>query len=108
MGPLHLPEPAQPNSRLSSLGWCTVFEQRSRPKTSFESGYGWKLGDIQLQGDLPSVKMASNGAETGPAALTALIEIPQVRSLKVPTCGRGQCIGWRVPVVARRRVSVAA
>jgi hypothetical protein len=40
--------------------------------------------------------------------VTALIEIPQVRSLKVPTCGRGQCIGWRVPVVARRRVSVAA
>jgi hypothetical protein len=33
-----------------------------------ESGYGWKLGDVQRQGELLSVQMASNGAMTGPAA----------------------------------------
>ena len=40
--------------------------------------------------------------------MIALIEIPQVCSLKFLTCEPGQCSGWRVPVVARRRVSAAA
>ena len=39
--------------------------------------------------------------------LTALIENPQGCSSNFPTCGRGQCSGWRVPVVARRRASAA-
>ena len=47
---------------------------------------------------------------TGVLALVviALIEIPQACSLKFLTCEPGQCSGWRVPVVARRRVSAAA
>ena len=29
------------------------------------SGYGWKLGDVQREDELLSVKMASNGAISG-------------------------------------------
>jgi len=46
--------------------------------------------------------------ESGVPTMIALIEIPQVCSLKFLTCEPGQCSGWRVPVVARRRVSAAA
>jgi serine/threonine protein kinase len=37
-------------------------------KAGPESGYGWKLGDVQLRGELLTVSMASNGAITGPTA----------------------------------------
>jgi serine/threonine protein kinase, bacterial len=37
-------------------------------KAGPESGYGWKLGDVQVHGELLTVSMASNGAMTGPTA----------------------------------------
>ncbi|WP_445161440.1 serine/threonine-protein kinase PknH/PknJ [Mycobacterium sp. Dal123C01] len=48
--------------------WRTCASSGVDQKTSFESGYEWKLAAVQRQGDLLSVKMAANGAMDGPAA----------------------------------------
>lgn len=40
-----------------------------------EVGYAWKLGSVQLQGDLLTVPMAANGAMTGPQACQQVLGV---------------------------------
>jgi serine/threonine-protein kinase len=44
-------------------------------KAGPESGYSWKLSDVQREGDVLSVKMSSNGAMTGASACQQVLGI---------------------------------
>lgn len=44
-------------------------------KAGPESGYSWKLSDVQREGDVVSVKMSSNGAMTGASACQQVLGI---------------------------------
>jgi serine/threonine protein kinase len=67
--------------------WRTCARSEVDQRTSFEASYGWHLGDVQGQSDLLSVKMASNGAETGATACQQALGARQNVVVGTRSCG---------------------
>jgi serine/threonine protein kinase len=55
--------------------WRSCASGEIDQKAGPESGYGWKLGNVQREGDVLSVKMASNGAMTGASACQQVLGV---------------------------------
>jgi serine/threonine-protein kinase len=51
-----------------------------------ESGYGWKLGDVDRDGELLTVSMASNGAMTGAAACQQVLGVRENVDVGTRSC----------------------
>ena len=71
------PSPDQAQSVVTSAQnqWRSCATSEVDQTVGPESGYGWKLGDVQREDELLSVKMASNGAMTAAAACQQVLGV---------------------------------